>query len=50
MKDKGILFMYTNEIAFVKKQLRMHKEYRLLQESLIQKKNDFWLLIIEVKG
>ena len=24
----GVIIMYTNEIGFVKKQLRLHKEYR----------------------
>lgn len=46
LTDKGMIIMYTNEIGFVKKQLRLHKEYRLLQETLMRKKGDFYLLII----
>lgn len=45
LTDKGIVVMYTNEVGFVKKQLRLHKEYRLLQETLMQKKGEFYLLI-----
>lgn len=47
MANKGIIIMYTNELGFVKKQLRIHREYKLLQESCILKKNDFYLFIIE---
>lgn len=49
VKD-GIIIMYTNETAFVKKQLRLQKEYVLLQETCMQPKNDFYLLIISYKG
>ena len=48
-KDATIV-MYTNEIGFVKKQLRLHKEYTLLQETCLQPKNDFYLLIMGYKG
>ena len=48
LTEKGIIVMYTNEVGFVKKQLRLHKEYHLLQETLMQKKGEFYLLIIEV--
>lgn len=46
----GVIIMYTNEIGFVKKQLRLHKEYTLLQETCLQPKNDFHLLIMGYKG
>ncbi len=46
----GVIIMYTNEIGFVKKQLRLHKEYSLLQETCLQPKNDFYLLIMGYKG
>lgn len=48
-KDATII-MYTNEIGFVKKQLRLHKEFSLLQETCLQPKNDFNLLIMGYKG
>lgn len=50
MVKNGIIIMYTNEIGFVKKQLRLHKEYRLLQESCIIKKSDFYLFVLEYIG
>lgn len=46
----GVIIMYTNEIGFVKKQLRLHKEFSLLQETCLQPKNDFHLLIMGYKG
>ena len=45
----AVLVMYTNEIGFVKKQLRLQKEYSLLQETCLQPKNDFYLLILGYK-
>ncbi len=50
LAKEAILVMYTNEIGFVKKQLRLHKEYSLLQETCLQAKNDFYLLILSFKG
>ena len=44
---QGKLILYTNETGFVKKQLRLHEEYRLLQEFCIRKKEQFYLYIIE---
>lgn len=46
LKKEATLVLYTNEIGFVKKQLRLHKEYRLLQEHCMQTKGDFYLMVI----
>ena len=46
---EAVIIMYTNEIGFVKKQLRLRPELKLLQETCIQSKTAFYLLIIEVK-
>ena len=46
----AVIIMYTNEIGFVKKQLRLQKEFTLLQETCLQPKNDFYLLIMGYKG
>ena len=46
----AVIIMYTNEIGFVKKQLRLQSEFILLQETCMQPKNDFYLLIIGYKG
>ncbi|MBQ8627355.1 MAG: methyltransferase [Agathobacter sp.] len=50
LTKEAILVMYTNELGFVKKQLRLQKEYSLLQETCLQAKNDFYLLILSYKG
>lgn len=45
----AVVVMYTNELGFVKKQLRLHKEFHCMQEIVMQEKNDFYLLIIGLK-
>lgn len=51
LAPSAVIIMYTNETAFVKKQLRLHKEYRILQETNMQKstegKQGFDLLILQ---
>ena len=47
--QEATIVMYTNEVGFVKKQLRLHPEYRLLQETCMQSKTGFYLLIMGVK-
>lgn len=46
---EAVIVMYTNEVGFVKKQLRLHREYRLLQETCMQTKSEFYLLVIGMK-
>jgi predicted RNA methylase len=46
----AVIVMYTNEVGFVKKQLRLQNCYQMLQETCLQPKNDFYLLIIGYKG
>lgn len=46
----AVVIMYTNELGFVKKQLRLHKEFTLQQETCMQPKTDFYLLILGYKG
>ena len=46
----GIIIMYSNEQGFVKKQLRLRDNYRLLQEFCIREKDGFYLYIIGIKG
>ena len=46
LTDKGIIVMYTNEIGYVKKNLRINNKYKLLQETLILSKGDYYSLII----
>ena len=47
LEHDGIIVMYSNEIGFVKKQLRLRSEYRLLQETCILDKKDFYLFVIK---
>lgn len=50
LAKEAVIVMYTNEIGFVKKQLRLQKNYTLLQETCMQPKNEFYLLIMGYKG
>lgn len=50
LKSNGIIVMYSNEEGFVKKQLRLRGEYRLLQEHCIREKDHFYLYVIQYKG
>jgi len=47
LTDDGKIIMYTNEAGFLKKQLRLQTNYRLVQEFCIRKKEQFFLYIIE---
>lgn len=47
LTEDGRIIMYTNEAGFVKKQLRLQHDYRLVQEFCIRKKEQFYLYIIE---
>lgn len=50
LKCDGIIVMYSNEEGFVKKQLRLRGDYRLLQEHCIREKDHFYLFVIQYKG
>ena len=47
LSEKGIIIMYTNELGFVKKNLRINKRFNLLQETLMLSKGEYYLLIIQ---
>lgn len=49
LKKEAVMILYTGELGFVKKQLRLHKEFSLLQEYCMQKKSGFYLLMIGVQ-
>lgn len=49
LAEEAVIIMYTGEIGFVKKQLRLHREFSLLEEYCMQSKTGFYLLIIGVK-
>lgn len=46
LTSDGKIIMYTNESGFVKKQLRLQTDLRLVQEFCIRKKEGFFLYII----
>lgn len=50
LKKNGILVLYSNEEGFIKKQLRLKQEYRLLKEHCIREKEHFYLFIIQYRG
>lgn len=49
LTQRGLIIMYTNEVGFVMKELRLQKEYRLVQDFVINKKDEFHLYVIELK-
>lgn len=49
LKNGGHMILYSNEGGFVKKQLRRHMEYRLLDEFCIREKEGFYLFIVGKK-
>ena len=50
LTEDGHIIMYTNEVAFVKKQLRLQPDFKLLQEFEIRKKDNFHLFVIGMRG
>ena len=38
LEKEAVIVMYTGEIGFVKKQLRLHREFSLLEEYCMQSK------------
>ena len=49
LEKEAVIVMYTGEIGFVKKQLRLHREFSLLEEYCMQSKTGCYLFIIGVK-
>lgn len=49
LKNGGYMILYSNEGGFVKKQLRRHMEYRLIDEFCIREKEGFYLFIVGKK-
>lgn len=46
MEDEGRIFMYSNEKNYVKKQLRLRREFTLLREYSMDDKDNYYLFII----
>lgn len=50
LRKGAVLILFSGEEGFVKKQLRLRKEYRLLAEHCIREKTHFYLYIIQYQG
>ncbi len=50
LAEDAIIIIYSNEAGFVKKQLRLRKNYKLISETCMIKKTDFYLYIIKFMG
>ena len=49
LAEGGKIICYSREMGLIKKQIRLHSEFRLLQEFCIQEKSGAYLFIIERK-
>lgn len=49
LRPGGYMFLYSNENGFVKKQLRLHKEFRLVKEDCIREKTGYYFFVIRYK-
>lgn len=47
LADEAVIILYTNEAGFVKKQLRLNTDYKLVQETCMIKKTGFYLFVIK---
>lgn len=50
LREKGRIIMYSNEKNFVKKQLRIRKNFTMLQEYNMDEKDRYYLFIIEKRN
>lgn len=48
LTPEGMIVLYSNEEGFVKKQLRLHPEYRLIREFCVREKEHFFLFVIGI--
>jgi 23S rRNA G2445 N2-methylase RlmL len=49
LANEAVMILYTGESGFVKKQIRLHREFSLLQEYCMQTKKGYYLMIIGVR-
>ena len=47
LAEQGKMILYSNEKNYVKKQLRLHKQFSLLKEYSMDEKESYYLFIIE---
>lgn len=46
LEEQGVIIVYCNEKNYIKKQLRLHKEFTLLREFSMDEKENYFLFII----
>ena len=49
LTERGRIIMYSNEKGFVKKQLRIRKDFTMLQEYSMDEKDTYYLFVMEKK-
>ena len=49
LKPGGIMVLYSNEKGFIKKQLRLREEWKLVNEFCLNEKEDFSVYVIRLK-
>ncbi|MCI8326662.1 MAG: RNA methyltransferase, partial [Lachnospiraceae bacterium] len=49
LEQNGIIILYSNENGFVKKQLRLNRNFKLLKEYCIRPKDGWFLFIIKME-
>jgi len=50
MKSDGILILYSDEKGYIKKQVRLNKQLKLLNEYCINEKEDFSVYVLGQRG
>ena len=50
LKQNGVILLHSGELGFVKKYLRLHKEYHLEREYCLSEKNKMYLFILTYRG
>ena len=50
LKPGGVIIMYSNEMGFIKKQLRLNRDFVMKKEFCIRAKEGYCLFIIGFKG
>ncbi len=50
LRRGAVVILYSNEEGFVKKYLRLNREYRMLDEFCVREKDHFSLFVMEYRG
>ena len=50
LKKNGVIILHSGEMGFVKKYIRLHREYHLEREYCLSEKNKMYLFILIYRG